>query len=759
MVLTNNTTGDYFSVNNIGNAFNYNVINDEFQNNITDYFFNNNKISNEFFYNKLGNFFTANRPSNNTLFGWDDLSTVSTRTYDTFYNSVGSGQLGNKVLGKEFIMFITSTSQYFKIKFTQWTQGVNNNSYGGGFQYTREEIDSNGNSLGPVITFTKTNYGNEVDVIVPGIIEITRGNQGGIYNVVSEGNWDSNLSPSGTTWNSIYTEPNNGKRFGYNKIGNNFYNNIIDNDFGYGGGYTEGNIINDDFRDNIIGEYFYNNNIGNYFTNNVVGEYFQNNTIKNYFLYNTILNGFESNNIGDYFGNNGTAPGSPIQNFIGDNFKYNNIGNFFGNDTNFPSVNGGTNGDGGNIIADNFLFNRIGDNFVYNVTDNIVDYNNIGHDAWFNYFGSNTRHNTIGDLFVGNSGTGGFGTSMGISFVSNKLSNYSAFNEIGDNFQYNSIGDFFGNGGTSNTINDGFSDNTIGNYFGDDGSHTDGGNVINNNFYDNLIGNKFYGNTIDPLFYSNDIGNEFYNNIIQDNPGDGEFQDNEIGNGFNGNTTSGWFYRNKIANGFNGNTNIGDYFNSNVIGDSFQSNNIGDYFNSNVIGDSFQSNNIGQDFYYNTIDPSFDSNITTTTFNSNKIKTQISSVDFTDFYGNITGFTYSATGSTASDNIYVGLSQDSTTGIGVNATFDIEVSGGTVIGVTGNTQGKLYIISEELTILGSQIGGTDGVDDVVITVTGISQLPSVYESYTCDIFERQGGTKRLSYYDSSDILTITNINE
>jgi hypothetical protein len=60
---------------------------------------------------------------------------------------------------------------------------------------------------------------------------------------------------------------------------------------------------------------------------------------------------------------------------------------------------------------------------------------------------------------------------------------------------------------------------------------------------------------------------------------------------------------------------------------------------------------------------------------------------------------------------------------------------------------------------GSQIGGTDVDDDVIITVTGISHLPSVYEPYTCDIFERQGGTKRLSYYDSSDILTITNINE
>jgi hypothetical protein len=60
-------------------------------------------------------------------------------------------------------------------------------------------------------------------------------------------------------------------------------------------------------------------------------------------------------------------------------------------------------------------------------------------------------------------------------------------------------------------------------------------------------------------------------------------------------------------------------------------------------------------------------------------------------------------------------------------------------------------------ILGSQIGGTDSVDDVTITITTIIE-PSVYETYTCQIFERQGGNKRLSYYDSSDVLNITDVN-
>jgi hypothetical protein len=50
-------------------------------------------------------------------------------------------------------------------------------------------------------------------------------------------------------------------------------------------------------------------------------------------------------------------------------------------------------------------------------------------------------------------------------------------------------------------------------------------------------------------------------------------------------------------------------------------------------------------------------------------------------------------------------------------------------------------------------------NNVIVTVTGVSPKPSVYEQYTCQIFERQGGNKRLSYYDSSDVLTIKNINE
>jgi hypothetical protein len=409
----NNETGYDFRLNNIGNGFNNNLIYDDFYQNTTKYYFYNNIISTEFISNDVGNYFENNQPSNSDLFGWDNLSTVSARTYDTLLSSLNN-QVGNYILGKQLIMKVISTSQYFIIKFRQWTQGSN----GGGFQYERTEIDSNGNPIGLTIVFTKTNGGNEVDIVVPGVVELSRLSQGGLYNTITDTPPFNNQwpGPGDTEWNSIYTVNENGERFGYNKIGNNFYNNTIGNDFGYGGGNNYGNVIGEEFQNNTIGEYCYNNNISNLFQNNTVGDYFQ----------------------------------------------------------------------------------------------------------W---------------------------------------------------------------------------------------------NVIN---------------------------------------------------------------------------------------------------------------------------------------------TPIISTNFITYYDTITGFTYSASGSSASDNTYNGLT-GATNGSGVDATFNVVVSSSAVTSVTIVQAGNYYQTGNTITILGSQIGGTDGVDDVVITVTQIIE-PSVYESYTCQIFEKQGGVKRLSYYDSNDVLTITDIN-
>jgi hypothetical protein len=429
---TNKIFGD-FDLNNIGNGFNNNTIYDNFSNNNTDYYFNNNIISYNFNDNTIGTYFENNNPYNYNSFGWESLSTVSTRTYDTLRVSLNNN-VGSNILYKELVMRIISTSQYFKIRFTKWTQGGN----GGGFQYERQEIDSNGNEIDDFVIFTKTDYGSEVDVIVEGVVELTRDDQGGLYNTITDTPPFNNQwpGPGDTEWNSIYTEPNNGKDFRNNKIGNYFGSNVIGNDFAH----------------NQIGNNFYNNNIN-------------------------------------------------------EGFGY------------------------------------------------------------------------------------GYNTSQG-----------------------------------------------------------------------NVIGNYFYENTIGEYFYNNKIVDGFYNNEVY------------------------------------------DYF------------------------------------------------------QMNDIKTQVYGTDFTSYYGNITTFTYSSTGSTATDGSYIGLT-GSTNGAGVNSLFNVGVSGGNVSSVNLNQAGKYYNINDTITILGSQIGGTDVDDDVVITVTAITPKPTVYEAFNCDIFKNSANDNRLSFYDGDDILTIKNIND
>jgi hypothetical protein len=51
------------------------------------------------------------------------------------------------------------------------------------------------------VNFVKSNFGYETDVVSSGVT-ITRGFDGGIYNSNVESEWDSDISPSGTTWNS-----------------------------------------------------------------------------------------------------------------------------------------------------------------------------------------------------------------------------------------------------------------------------------------------------------------------------------------------------------------------------------------------------------------------------------------------------------------------------------------------------------------------------------------------------------------------------
>jgi hypothetical protein len=61
--------------------------------------------------------------------------------------------------------------------------------------------------FGPLVNFSKSNYGSEVDVIIPGVLEITRGNNQGIFNIAVEGSFQQYTSPADTEWASLYTDP------------------------------------------------------------------------------------------------------------------------------------------------------------------------------------------------------------------------------------------------------------------------------------------------------------------------------------------------------------------------------------------------------------------------------------------------------------------------------------------------------------------------------------------------------------------------
>lgn len=75
--------------------------------------------------------------------GWDDLTDLTTRTYTNF-NAAAGGY--NNVLGKKFVMYVSSIQKYYAIEFLEWDTTGNNN-----FAYVRYEIDQT--KLNEGITF------------------------------------------------------------------------------------------------------------------------------------------------------------------------------------------------------------------------------------------------------------------------------------------------------------------------------------------------------------------------------------------------------------------------------------------------------------------------------------------------------------------------------------------------------------------------------------------------------------------------------
>jgi hypothetical protein len=121
-----------------------------------------------------------------------DESTIDEENALDFKDAL-NGQIGANVLYTPLIMRDIVNNDYYIVKFYSWTQGGN----GGGFSYTRQLITEEGDA--PIINFTKTNYGSEVDVISEGVLEITRGDNGPIFNIALEES-SNGVNPEGTEW-------------------------------------------------------------------------------------------------------------------------------------------------------------------------------------------------------------------------------------------------------------------------------------------------------------------------------------------------------------------------------------------------------------------------------------------------------------------------------------------------------------------------------------------------------------------------------
>lgn len=121
--------------------------------------------------------------------GYNDFKDVPFRIYTNF-RDVLKNEIGKYVLNTDLVMYVPSINKYFKVKFTSWTSGSN----GGGFSYTRQEINTS-------FYFNRLDNEYLVDVIDTNI-QIARNTAGGwLFNPIYE-NTSSQNTPTGTLWNN-----------------------------------------------------------------------------------------------------------------------------------------------------------------------------------------------------------------------------------------------------------------------------------------------------------------------------------------------------------------------------------------------------------------------------------------------------------------------------------------------------------------------------------------------------------------------------
>jgi hypothetical protein len=104
--------------------------------------------------------------------GWGDLTDVANRDYSSNMAGETVYNLGNRVLNLEWVMHDIVHDTYYKVDFTQWTQGGD----GGGFAYERSMIDTSTGNTGGLVFYDHGDYSKSVDHIAEGVV-VTRDQQ------------------------------------------------------------------------------------------------------------------------------------------------------------------------------------------------------------------------------------------------------------------------------------------------------------------------------------------------------------------------------------------------------------------------------------------------------------------------------------------------------------------------------------------------------------------------------------------------------
>jgi hypothetical protein len=811
-----NIIRDDFRNNIINGDFDHNTINNTFRDNIIDCDFNSNTITGSFYENNFGdddddefsfntidgsfyqNFYTgAGDFEYNTIKGsfYDNiiLDGFSKNTLNGFYdNLIEDGFRNNRICESFNANRIYSYFNENTIGFDFYDNTIHSGFYENeiGNYFRGNTIGDSGN--GSNFEFYRNRIGHSAE-----------------YNTIRQDFEDNQIG------NYFSYNIANGD-FRNNVIGHEFYQN---GNIGYG---FNGNHIGNNFRANeLIGDYFQNNHIGNDFISNGISYNFKNDQISNKFENNTLGNSDYFNWTSTSIENLDSRSYDNFYDALIDDPEFDTIDNLILgkelilHDTvnnqyhkvKFTQWTQGGNGGGFSyertkvwptseptvyftkknyedivdVIVEGSLEIARSNNggAIYNAAEE----NNWSENAspvgtqWNSIYtqdnnGSYFQDNTIANDFKGNLILEGFSTNIVKPYViSNEFLGGVYSNEIGS---YTLDNDFSGEVSNNKWI-DWFYSNEIG-----------------NNFSNNAFGSSTYNNTIADDFQNNEIGNSFQDNIISEGFGFGgnETQGNRIGNNFHDNTINEYFYNNIIPDNFHDNI-IGNYFQWNVVNTSIDNIDFTpNYGNITEISYTTAGGTSASDGTYTAISGVTNDlgiNGTFTVEVSGGIASAVSLVIPGDNPGRLydVGDTITISGTSiggltgvittfSSDGIGLTGTTSNTqliavgTGAGEGATFDVVVVDGLVDSITLNQGGGSYSVGQTLTISGDGFDGPDDItitvdsvysDDVVITVTDVSDKPSVYENYTCQIFEKQGGDKRLSFYDTNDILTIKNINE